>query len=42
MQTVFAKGTLRDWCERTGIRYIPFETLAEVADRLFVKEARIA
>ena len=42
MQTVFAKGTLRDWCERTGIPCIPFETLAEVAERLFVKEARIA
>lgn len=42
MQTLFAKGTLRDWCERTGIQCIPFETLAEVAERLFVKEARIA
>jgi 2-hydroxy-3-keto-5-methylthiopentenyl-1-phosphate phosphatase len=42
MQTVFAKGTLLDWCEQTGISCIPFETLAEVADRLFVKEARIA
>jgi 2-hydroxy-3-keto-5-methylthiopentenyl-1-phosphate phosphatase len=42
MQTVFAKGTLLDWCERTGIQCIPFETLAEVADRLFVKEARVA
>jgi 2-hydroxy-3-keto-5-methylthiopentenyl-1-phosphate phosphatase len=42
MQTVFAKGTLRKWCERTGIPCIPFETLAEVVDRLFVQEARIA
>lgn len=42
IQTVFAKGTLRDWCERSGIPCIPFETLAEVAERLFVKEARIA
>ena len=42
MQTVFAKGSLQNWCERTGIPCIPFETLAEVADRLFVKEARIA
>lgn len=42
MQTVFAKGTLRNWCERTGIPCIPFETLADVADHLFVKEARIA
>ena len=38
MQTVFAKGTLRKWCERTGIPCIPFETLAEVVDRLFIKE----
>jgi 2-hydroxy-3-keto-5-methylthiopentenyl-1-phosphate phosphatase len=42
MQTVFAKGTLRDWCERTGIPCIPFETLDEVVERLFAKEARIA
>jgi len=42
MQTVFAKGSLLAWCERTGIPCIPFETLAEVADRLFVKEARVA
>jgi 2-hydroxy-3-keto-5-methylthiopentenyl-1-phosphate phosphatase len=42
MQTVFAKGSLQKWCKRTGIPCIPFETLAEVADRLFVKEARIA
>ncbi len=42
IQTVFAKGTLLDWCERTGIPCIRFETLAEVADRLFIKEARIA
>lgn len=41
MQTVFAKGSLRNWCERTGIPCIPFETLAEVADRLFPQEARI-
>ncbi len=42
MQTVFAKGSLLDWCERTGIPCIPFETLAEVADHLFIKEARVA
>jgi 2-hydroxy-3-keto-5-methylthiopentenyl-1-phosphate phosphatase len=42
MQTVFAKGSLLAWCEGTGIPCIPFETLAEVADRLFVKEARVA
>jgi 2,3-diketo-5-methylthio-1-phosphopentane phosphatase len=42
MQTVFAKGSLLNWCEETGIPCIPFETLAEVTDRLFVKEARVA
>jgi len=42
IQTVFARGSLRDWCQRTGIPCIPFKTLAEVADRLFIKEARIA
>ncbi|WP_455387953.1 MtnX-like HAD-IB family phosphatase [Petrachloros mirabilis] len=42
MQTVFAKGTLRDWCERTGTPCIQFETLAEVAERLFAKETRVA
>jgi len=42
MQTVFAKGSLLNWCDRTGIPCIPFETLAEVANRLFVKEARVA
>jgi 2-hydroxy-3-keto-5-methylthiopentenyl-1-phosphate phosphatase len=42
VQTVFAKGMLRKWCERTGIPCIPFETLAEVAERLFIKEARVA
>lgn len=42
MQTVFAKGKLRDWCGRNGIQCIPFETLTEVSERLFPKEARIA
>ena len=42
IQTVFAKGSLRQWCERTGIPCIPFDTLAEVAERLFPQEARIA
>jgi 2,3-diketo-5-methylthio-1-phosphopentane phosphatase len=41
MQTVFAKGTLQKWCEKTGIPCIPFKTLAEVANRLFIQEARI-
>lgn len=42
MQTVFAKGKLRDWCECNGIQCIPFESLSDVSERLFPKEARIA
>jgi len=42
ISTVFAKGSLLDWCERTSIPCIPFKTLADVANRLFIKEARIA
>jgi 2-hydroxy-3-keto-5-methylthiopentenyl-1-phosphate phosphatase len=42
MQTVFAKGKLRDWCGLNGIQCIPFETLTEVSEHLFPKEARIA
>ncbi|OLC80517.1 MAG: hypothetical protein AUI96_03945 [Nitrospirae bacterium 13_1_40CM_3_62_11] len=42
IQTVFAKGTLREWCELRAIAYEPFETLNEVADRLFPREDRIA
>lgn len=40
--TLFAKGTLRTWCEAHGIIYLPFDTLTEVTEQLFVKEARIA
>lgn len=40
--TVFAKGTLQDWCELKGINYFAFETLTEVTERLFSKEARTA
>ncbi len=42
IQTLFAKGTLREWCDRQAIAYEPFETLGEVADRLFTQEARLA
>ena len=42
MQTVFAKGTLREWCEVQGITYLPFETLTDVAERIFSKEALIS
>ncbi|HKT34448.1 MAG TPA: MtnX-like HAD-IB family phosphatase [Nitrospira sp.] len=38
MQTLFAKGTLQKWCEAQHITHIPFETLAEVAERIFQKE----
>ncbi|MBS0169519.1 MAG: MtnX-like HAD-IB family phosphatase [Nitrospira sp.] len=38
IQRVFAKGHLRQWCGRQGIHCEPFETLSEVALRLFPKE----
>ena len=41
MQTLFAKGTLREWCEAQGIICQPFETLTDVAERIFSKEAYI-
>ena len=41
IRTVFAKGTLREWCDLHAIAYEPFETLSEVAERLFPREARI-
>ena len=41
MQTVFAKGTLKKWCESQGITYVPFETLTDVAERLCIKGANI-
>ncbi|NOT24287.1 MAG: MtnX-like HAD-IB family phosphatase [Nitrospiraceae bacterium] len=41
MQTLFAKGALRKWCEAQGIACLPFETLAEVAERIFSKEMYI-
>jgi 2-hydroxy-3-keto-5-methylthiopentenyl-1-phosphate phosphatase len=42
IRTVFAKGTLREWCDRQAIAYEPFETLGDVAERLFSREARLA
>jgi len=42
MQTLFAKGKLQDWCRLNGIPCIAFETLSEVSEYLFPKEARIA
>ena len=41
MQTLFAKGTLRKWCEAQGIGFLPFETLTDVAERIFSKETTI-
>lgn len=41
MQTLFAKGTLRTWCETQGITYLPFETLTDVAERIFAMEDQI-
>lgn len=39
MQILFAKGTLRKWCENQGITHRPFETLTDVAERILSKEA---
>ena len=41
MPTVFAKGALQAWCDRQRIVYEPFQTLADVTERLFPKEVRI-
>jgi len=41
MQTLFAKGTLRTWCEAQGITYLPFESLTDVAEQIFSKETHI-
>jgi 2-hydroxy-3-keto-5-methylthiopentenyl-1-phosphate phosphatase len=41
IQTLFAKGTLREWCEAQRIPYLPFATLKDVAERIFSKEATI-
>ena len=34
-QQVFAKGRLREWCDLQGVACEPFETLTDVAERLF-------
>jgi 2,3-diketo-5-methylthio-1-phosphopentane phosphatase len=39
IHTVFAKGALQEWCERRKMAYEPFDTLTDVAERLFLKEA---
>lgn len=38
IRTVFAKGALQAWCKDKSIAYIPFETLTEVTEHLFLKE----
>lgn len=38
IRTVFAKGALQAWCKDKGIAYIPFETLTEVTEHLFLQE----
>ena len=42
MQALFAKGALQNWCDTQGIPYSPFETLTDVAERIFSKEALIS
>jgi len=41
MQILFAKDPLRNWCETQKITYFPFETLADVAERIFAKEGHL-
>ena len=38
VQTLFAKGALRTWCETQGIAYLPFETLTDVTELIFSKK----
>ena len=35
IQTVFAKGALREWCDQRQMAYEPFDTLTDVMTRLF-------
>jgi len=39
VRILFAKGTLRTWCESRGIPYQPFTTLTDVTQHIFSKEA---
>lgn len=41
MPRLFAKGALQEWCETEGISYLPFETLADVAERIGSKGVNI-
>ena len=38
IQTVFAKGALREWCDHRKMVYEPFDTLTDVTERLFPQE----
>ncbi|MEO8325270.1 MAG: MtnX-like HAD-IB family phosphatase [Nitrospirota bacterium] len=42
VKTLFAKGTLRTWCENQRIPYRSFDTLTDVAALIFPKEALIS
>ncbi|MCA9500869.1 MAG: HAD-IB family phosphatase [Nitrospira sp.] len=37
--TLFAKGSLKGWCDQEGINHHPFDTLTNVTEQLFSKEA---
>ena len=41
MQTLFAKGSLRNWCEAQKITYFPFETLTDVTERIFATKGQV-
>ena len=41
-QTLFAKGTLQTWCKAEGVAYLPFETLTDVAERIFSMEGALS
>ena len=38
---VYAKGELRDWCQNQSLPYSAFETLQDVAEDLFPREALV-
>jgi 2,3-diketo-5-methylthio-1-phosphopentane phosphatase len=39
MSTVYAKGSLRNWCASRNIPHRPFDTLSDVAQSIFSSEA---
>jgi len=41
MQTLFAKGALRKWCQSQGVAHVPFETLTHVTKQIFAREESI-